>query len=76
MDELIIDYITTTYKVRKVKLNSQKKFTRCLELRTGEFYKLDRRDKKHTNNLIVSDIIDIFGISKNEAERYCEYLRY
>lgn len=76
MDELIIEYIKRTYKVRKIKLDSQKKFTRCLELRTGEFYRLNRKDKRHTDNLVLSDLVAIFGISRTEAEKYFDHLRY
>lgn len=76
MMDIIRDYVTSTYKVRKIKLNNDKRFTRCIELRTGEFVKIDRSDKGHMYKLIKSDISDIFGISTSDAEEYLPYIRY
>ncbi len=76
MEAIINDYISTTYKVRKMKLGTDKKFTRCIELRTNDYHRLNRNDRAHIDNLIALDLSEIFGITKNEAMAYAKQIRY
>jgi hypothetical protein len=76
METIINDYISTTYKVRKIKLGADKKFTRCIELRTNDYHRLNRNDRTHIDNMIAIDLSEIFGISKNDALNYTKKIRF
>ena len=76
MEDIINDYVSTTYKVRKLKLGTDKKFTRCIELRTNDYHRLNRNDRAHIDNMIAIDLSEIFGISKNEALNYTKKIRF
>jgi hypothetical protein len=76
METIINDYISTTYKVRKIKLGADKKFTRCIELRTNDYHRLNRNDRAHIDNMIAIDLSEIFGISKNDALNYTKKIRF